>query len=136
MALGNLLYEEKGTTNGELVLSCDAGGTTMEVTLQTEGQIEGVDENCRWTMCTLTRPDGSIYGEGRGIMTTEDGDTIHLTAISSAQSPGRGGTIPYRGAVHFHTTSAKFSRLNGLAGAFEYDIDPAGNTVAKVWEWT
>ncbi len=135
MALGNLLYEEKGKAIGMRVLSSDAGGTKMEVTLQTEGRIEGVDENSLWTYSSFTRPDGSIYGEGKGLMTTKGGDTIHLTGSASAQSPGPGGTILYRGTVHFHTTSAKFSKLNSIAGAFEYDIDPAGNTVAKVWEW-
>jgi len=135
MALGDLLWEEKGKTIGMRVLSCDAAGTKVEVTLQTEGQIQGVPENSLWTYWSLTRPDGSIYGEGTGVMTTKNGDAIQMTGSGSALSPAPGGTIRYRGAVHFHTASAKFSRLNGIAGVFEYDVDAAGNTVAKVWEW-
>ena len=40
-----------------------------------------------------------------------------------------------RGAFHFQTNSDKLSRLNSLAGVFEYDIDPDGNSKGKIWEW-
>jgi|SRR5712691_5420008 len=133
--LGEILYEETGKTTGIRVLSSEVGEVKLEVTLQTEGRIQGVEQKSTWTYWSKTRSDGSIYGEGKGFMTTKDGDVIHLIGNGSAERVGSDGSIHYRGAVHFHTTSAKFSRLNGIAGIFEYDAGADGTTVAKVWEW-
>ena len=120
---------------GLRVLSSDASGTTVEITLQTTGQIRGVAENCLWTYTQLTRPDGSIYGQGLGVLTTQDGDVIQLIGHGSAQTPPPGGTIKFRVMVHYHTTSAKYSDLNGIGGVGEYDVGADGNTVNKFWEW-
>ena len=89
-----------------------------------------------WTYESTTRADGSILGEGRGVLTTADGDVLHLTGRASAQSGGPGSPIQYRGMVHFHTSSEKFARLNGIAGVFEYDVNADGGTTGKIWEWT
>ena len=35
--------------------------------------------------------------------------------------------------TYFH--SQKLARMNNMCGAFEYDVDPAGNTISKFWEW-
>ena len=133
--LGEILYEEKGKTIGLRVLSLEGGETKVEVTLQTEGQIQGVAETSLWTYWSKTRSDGTIYGEGTGFMTTKDGDIIHLNANGASKSVGADGAINYRGAICFHTTSEKFAGLNGTVGVHEYDVDSEGNSVAKVWEW-
>ncbi|HXV60736.1 MAG TPA: hypothetical protein VEK15_08585 [Vicinamibacteria bacterium] len=133
--LGELLYEEKGKTIGLRVLSSDDGGTTVEVTLETEGKILGVGEKSLWTYWSKTRPDGTIYGEGKGVMTTKDGDVIQLVGNGAAKAAGADGSIHYRGAIYFHTASQKFAKLNGTTAVHEYDVDGQGNTVAKVWEW-
>ncbi len=135
MALGDLVYEETGKVTGIRVLSSDASGTKLELSLQTAGQIRGVDENCLWTYTQLTRPDGSIYGQGQGVMTTQDGDVLHLIGHGSAKTPPPGGTTLFRVMVHFHTASDKYADLNGSAAAGEYDVDSDGNTVNKFWEW-
>ena len=93
MALGALICEETGKVTGISVLSSDASGTKVEINLQTTGQIRGVAENCLWTYSQLTRPDGSIYGQGQGVMTTQDGDVIHLIGHGSGKTPPPGGTI-------------------------------------------
>lgn len=133
--LGEILFEEKGTASGIRVLSLEHGETTVEVSLQTQGSIRGVAETSLWTYWSKTRADGSIYGEGKGFMTTEDGDVIHMVGSGAAKAPGPDGVIHYRGAVYFNTASARFSHLNGTVGVHEYDVDAQGNTAAKVWEW-
>ena len=117
------------------MLSSDASGTKVEVSLQTTGQIRGVAETCLWTYSQLTRPDGSIYGQGHGVMTTQEGDVIHLIGHGSGKTPPPGGTIFFRVMIHYHTTSAKYSDLNSIGGVGEYDVGPDGNTVNKFWEW-
>jgi hypothetical protein len=37
--------------------------------------------------------------------------------------------------LFFKTTSQKLAHLNNACGAFEYEVDPSGATVSKVWEW-
>jgi hypothetical protein len=88
-----------------------------------------------WTYWSKTRSDGSIHGEGKGIMTTKDGDVVNLIGNGAAKSRGSDGSVHYRGAIYFHTTSQKLSKLNGATGVHEYDVDAEGNTVARVWEW-
>ena len=134
--LGEILYEEKGTTLGMRVLSSDERGVKVEVPLQTQGKILGVEETSLWTYSSITRADGSIFGEGQGFMTTKDGDVLNLIGSAAAKGTGADGSIKYRGALHFQTASKKFSKLNGATGVFEYDVDADGNTVAKVWEWS
>ncbi len=87
MALGDLVLDETGTVTGIRVLSNDASGTKLEVCLGTTGTIRGVAETCLWTYWQLIRPDGSIYGQGEGVMTTQDGDVIQLTGHGSGQAP-------------------------------------------------
>ena len=135
MALGDLIYEETGKVTGIRVLSCDASGTNVEVNLQTSGKIRGVNETCLWTYTQLTRTDGSIYGHGQGVMTTEEGDVIQLIGHGSGKASPPGGTIFFRCMVHYHTTSPKYTDLNSIAGIGEYDVDSDGNAVDKFWEW-
>ncbi|HBD83037.1 MAG TPA: hypothetical protein DC056_03400, partial [Dehalococcoidia bacterium] len=86
MALGDLVLEETGQVTGIRVLSTDASGTKLEVSLQTTGTIRGVAESTLWTYTQLIRPDGSILGGGQGVMTTEDGDVISLVGNGSGQA--------------------------------------------------
>ena len=69
-------------------------------------------------------------------VTTADGDVVHVVGRASGQSGGPSSPMRARGAFHFQTNSDKLSRLNSLAGVFEYDIDPDGSSKGKIWEWT
>ena len=134
--LGELLYEETGNVTGIKVLPPEGGAVVLEVSLQAAGRFQGVEHTSIWTYTSTTRPDGSIFGQGRGVLTTADGDVVHILARASDQSGGPGSPVNYRGAFHFQTRSEKFSRLNGMAAVFEYDVDATGKAAAKIWEWT
>ncbi len=133
--LGDITFEEKGTTTGVRVLSFDQADTTVEVSLQTQGNIRGIDHTTVWTYLSKTRADGTSYGEGKGLMTTKDGDVIQLLGSGASKAPSSDGVTRYRGATYFTTTSKKFADLNGLVGVFEYDVTPDGTTTSKIWEW-
>ena len=132
--LGELIYEEKGNSSGIRVLSSQDGEVEVEVSLRSEGKILGVEHTTLWTYTSKTRADGSIYGEGTGFMTTQDGATIHLHAQGASKATSD-GSVAYRGAVYFQTTAEKYAHLNAVAGVHEYDVDAQGNTVGKIWEW-
>ena len=133
--LGEVIYEETGTTSGIRVLSSEGGETTLEISLQTQGKILGVEQSCMWTYRSTTRSDGSIYGEGKGVMTTKDGDVIHLLGSGAAKST-KDVSVAFRGSIYFQTTAEKYAHLNTIAGVHEYEVDSEGNAVNKVWEWT
>ena len=133
--LGDLLYEETSTDMQVHELGSDESGDKVEVELQTEGEIQGVPCSSKWTYWSLTRPDGTIYGEGKGVMTIEGGDVINLTGTGACPAVGEDGSISYRGAIYFDTDSEKFASLNGGVGVHEYNASPDGTATTKVWRW-
>ena len=130
--LGDKIGETTGKRLVRRVLSVDP--LTAEVSFEDSGQMLGVPTTGIGTYTSVVRPDGSIYGEGQGMNTTADGEAITWTGTGLGHF-GPGGSVSYRGMLFFRTTSQKLARLNNACGAFEYEVDPAGATVSKVWEW-
>ena len=137
MALGDLVLEETGTVTGIRVLSNDASGSKVEISMRTTGTIRGVAESSLWTYSQLTRPDGSIYGEGEGVMTTQDGDVIQWKGSGSGKVAAPGDTINVRfvSMIFSHTASVKYADLNSIGLAVHHDVAADGSTVGKGWEW-
>jgi|SRR5271157_519073 len=130
--LGDLIGESKGKRIVRRVLSVEP--PTAEVSFEDSGNMLGVATTGLGTYTSVVSPDGSIYGEGQGLATTADGEGI--TWKGSGQGKfGEGGAVSYRGMLFYRTTSQKLARLNNMCGAFEYEVDAAGNTSSKVWEW-
>ena len=88
--LGDLLYEETGQVTGMEVLPPEDGAVVVKVSLQATGTIQGVAHTSMWTYISTTRLDGSTFDHGRGVMTTADGDVVHV-------APG----VPFVRAEHF-----------------------------------
>jgi hypothetical protein len=130
--LGDQLGESKGKRTVRRVLSIDP--LTVEVSFEDSGNMLGVATNGMGTYTSVAQPDGSIAGEGQGVMMTPDGEGITWKG-SGVGKFGPGGSVSYRGMLYYRTPSQKLARLNNACGVFEYDVDPAGNTTSKVWEW-
>jgi hypothetical protein len=130
--LGDLIGESNGKRIVRRILSIEP--PTAEVSFEDSGNMLGVPINGTGTYTSVVNPDGSIYGEGQGLIMTQDGDGI--TWKGSGQGKfGAGGAVSYRGMLFYRTTSQKLARLNNICGAFEYEVDATGNTKSKVWEW-
>lgn len=130
--LGDQLGESKGKRIVRRVLAVDP--PTVEVSFEDSGQMLGVAMNGIGTYTSSISADGSIHGKGQGIMLTQDGEGVTWTGtgIGAFQE---GGAISYRGMIFYRTTSQKLARLNNTSAAFEFDVDGAGNTISKAWEW-
>jgi hypothetical protein len=131
--LGEQIGEETGKVMVRRVLSTD-GGTKVEVSLQTNGKLMGIETRNTVTYWAGIRPDGSLYGEAQGLVVGKGGER----ATFKAQGVGKlldGGAVSYRGAQYFYSDSPKLSRLNSIAAVFEYEADADGNTKSKLWEW-
>jgi hypothetical protein len=130
--LGELIFQGGGKRIVRRILSTEP--VKVEVTFEGGGKLLGVDAMEIGTYTSLIRSDGTIYGEGEGVVMTADGDQITWKG-AGAGTFKEGGAVGYRGAVYYHTASPKFSRLNGVAGVFEFDADASGTTQSKIWEW-
>jgi len=135
MALGDLVLEETGNVTGIRVLSSDASGINLEINLQTSGTVRGVAETTLWTYTQLTRPDGSILGGGTGVMTTQDGDVIHLRGNGSGEAGAPGGTTKFRVMIHPYSASPKYADMNTIGWVGNYDVNADGSATSQFWEW-
>ena len=130
--LGEQIGESTGKRLVRRVLSVEP--PTAEVSFEDSGTMLGVATTGVGSYTSVVAPDGSIFGNGQGLIMTADGEGI--TWKGSGQGKfGPGGAVSYRGMLFYRTTSQKLARLNNMCGAFEYEVDGAGNTSAKVWEW-
>lgn len=131
---GDKIGEESGKVTSQRVLPNPAGGPKMETSFLATGNILGTSHTTRGTYEATVRPDGNLYGEGQGIVMSKDGDM----ATWVGQGVGaikKDGSVSYRGAIYYQTSSTKWSRLNSVAAIFEYEVDAQGGTRAQLWEW-
>ena len=130
--LGELIYQGSGKRIVRRVLSSEP--VKVEVTFEGGGKVLGVEAMEIGTYTSVIRPDGTIYGEGAGVLMTTAGDSITWKGAGVGTFKER-GAVSYRGAVYYQTASPKLSRLNTVAGVFEFESDESGNTQSKIWEW-
>jgi hypothetical protein len=130
--LGDKIGEAKGKRIVRRVISVDP--PTAEVSFEDSGKLFGVSVTGMGSYTSVVRPDGSILGHGQGIEMTEDGESLTWTGTGLGRF-GPGGAVSYRGMLFCRTTSKKLARLNNACAAFEYEVDPKGSTVSKMWEW-
>jgi hypothetical protein len=132
--LGDQIGESRGKRTGRRVLSTDGGGFKVEVSLESQGRLLGVDVIEVATYYAVARPDGTLFGEGQGVTTSADGDSATWKGQGVGKFVGA-GAVSYRGAIFYSTASPKLARLNSVAAVFEFEADAEGNTHAKLWEW-
>ncbi len=131
--LGEPTGELRGKRTGRRVLSAEQG-FKVEVSFEDAGKLLGADVVEIGTYVSKSRPDGTFYGEGQGVVATAQGDG----ATWVGQGVGRfmpGGGVSFRGAIYFSSASPKFARLNLVATVYEYEVDGQGNTHTKLWDW-
>ena len=130
--LGEMIGELTGKITGIRVLPMECC-PKMESSFQDMGKILDVDVTDIGTFWSLFKEDGGLYGEGQGILMTDDGEIVTWTGQGIGNMKGKGAD--YRVSVFFNTSSKKLARLNNTMGISEYSIDEEGNTHEKLWEW-
>lgn len=130
--LSEQIYTGQGKRTARRVLNTQP--FTVEVSFEDRGSLLGLDGANIGTYTSSPRPDGTLVGEGQGIFTCADGEVVTWKGIGTGRlKPG--GAVSYRGALTFTATSQRLTRLNLIAGVFEFDVDEAGNTKTQMWEW-
>jgi hypothetical protein len=133
--LGEMLGEEHGKVTVYRVLPPEGGAPKVEVSFQSSGTILGIAVTSLSTYLSVARPDGTLFGEGHGIVTGAGGETATWVGHGVGRMIGNGSAASYRGAIYYQTTAPNWARLKGVAVVFEYETDWNGNMTIKFWEW-
>ena len=130
--LSEQIYTGQGKRTARRAL--DTQPFTVEVSFEDRGKLLGIEGGTIGTYTSSPRPDGTLAGKGQGIFACADGEVITWKGIGAGRlMPG--GAVSYRGALVFTAASERLSRLNAIAGMFEFEVDEAGNTTTQIWEW-
>lgn len=129
--LGAQISEGRGKRTGRRVLATNP--VTVEASVEEMTTVRGISGLAIITYTSSIKPDGSLDGEGDGVFASLEGDIVTFKGIGVGRF-GEGGSVHYTGSLSYTTSSPKLAALNGVSGAFEWDIDADGNTHSKVWE--
>jgi hypothetical protein len=132
--LGEQIGEERGKITTRRVLQSDGPGPKIEITFEANATLFGLEVRDLGTYRSTVQPNGALYGEGQGIMTSAQGDMVQWVGAGRGRFTDQGG-VSFRGAVYYQTTSERLQRLNGVAIVYEHDSDGDGNIVTRYWEW-
>ena len=132
--LGDKVGQESGQVIGTRVLASDTE-PRLETTIQMQGSLLGVETMDTATYWSTLRADGTLYGEGTGIVMTAEGPATWKGA-GVGHPTGEGMATTFRGAIYFETRSASLERLNHCAAVYEFSVDADGKCRTDVWEWT
>ena len=131
--LGEKIGHESGTITSRRVLSVD-GPPTVEISFAAEGEILGVTHRTLGTYSSQVRSDGTIFGQGQGLLMGAGGEMATWKGSGVGTFNDQGGT-DFRGAIYYHSASTAWAQLDKVAGVFEYSEKADGSTRAEVWEW-
>jgi len=131
---GEKIGEESGKVTSRRVLPNPDGNPKMETTAQSDLTLLGVKATNTVTYWSVVRPDGTLYGEGHGIVMSKEGDLATFIGQGVGTIKKDGG-VSFRGAVYYQSSSPKWSRLNSVAAIFEHEVDAEGNVHSQLWEW-
>ncbi len=132
--IGDKIGVETGKVTSQRVMPNPGGGPKMETSFQGTGTLLGVSERVTATYYAYLRPDGTLYGEGQGVVMGNKGEMATWVG-QGVGTMKKDGTVSYRGAVYYQSSTPKWSRLNKVAAIFEYEVDAQGNTKGETWEW-
>lgn len=132
--LGEQLGGERGQVLVRRVLPGD-GPPKVEVSFEAQGEIVGISTVDIGSYTSTIQPDGTIYGEGSGIVRSTDNSEIATWRGSGVGHFTSDGGVSYRGAIYYSSQTPGFARLNGIAAMFEYSVDASGKTESNLTEW-
>lgn len=132
--LGERIGEGSGKVVLQRVLPNPGGPPKMETTFQQTGTLMGVSTRENGTYHAVLRQDGTLFGEGQGVVMSADGDALSWTG-QGVGTLKKDGATSFRGAIYVTTASPKWAKLNSIATLYEFEIDAQGNTRGTLFEW-
>ena len=132
--LGERINEVTAKITGTRVLPA-GGAIAVEVSFAGQGKLLGVDTVEVGTYESVMTPAGVLNGKGQGLVRSDDGDALMWSGTGVGKPLGKGLAATWRYVWIMQTMSARWSRLNGVVGVGEWEVDENGNGKAQLWEW-
>lgn len=129
-----LLYEAKRGNLATRVMNV-IGEPQLEYSIVENGRITGVGNvtNIQTWIDTLRTPNVT-YGEGKGVMITDDGQRATWTGYDIGEMQNNGSII-YKGITIFNSdATGDMALLNNLVG-LHVTIVQDNNQATKIWKW-
>jgi len=138
LALGEKLWELRGTANRVAVKSTGPEGTKIEQNSEGEivgfGRGQGVDGKIGLNVEIVQGADTTASGTGLGTITTKDGEVITLKySVVGVGEMGKG--IKALAIAVCSTSSKKWPWINGLMIVGEAYRNAAGQEILALYEW-
>ncbi|HYX56960.1 MAG TPA: hypothetical protein VE818_12455 [Nitrososphaeraceae archaeon] len=133
--LGEQIGELSGMVTGQRVMYVEC--PKVEVSISGSGKFKGIEVTEIWTYYSLHKNDGSIYGEGKGVIMTKNRNEHATVTGRSIGKHTKSGKIRYAG-THFYRTNSprELAFLNNLVAVIEYEVHHESSSyVHKLWEW-
>jgi hypothetical protein len=129
-----LIIEEQGKITNQRVLGVHPHPVIESTFVANQTILGNIPARDLGTYWATLYTNGSVHGEGHGISTTTDGETVTWTGEGVGTISSQ-GDLRLEGSLFFHTSSTgEISYLNNKVGFFDYEVDSEGNTSASVWE--
>src|SRR5712692_6596403 len=109
--LAGVLGQEQGQITLRRVLPDSGRGPEMEISFQANGVLLGVQTNDVGTYVASARLDGTLFGDGQGMLTTPDGELATWTGQGIGRKAGAGTGIAWRGAIFYQTSCERLRAL-------------------------
>ncbi|MSQ15390.1 MAG: hypothetical protein EXR50_05960 [Dehalococcoidia bacterium] len=132
--LGDKVGEAQGKITGRRVLPSTGGGPVVETSYEAAATHLGIKATDIGTYKSVARPDGTLWGEGQGVLMGAGGEMATWVGTGVGHFTSTGG-ISFRGAVYYQSSSPAWARLNTVAAVYEHEIDASGNASNQIWEW-
>jgi hypothetical protein len=135
--LGEKIGEGNGQVTGQRVVpGTDFRHVRMEVTIQEQGTIAGVDATNIGTYTVYERVPGQLYGEGQGLILLSNGDEAIWNGHGIGRPTGEGLAMNIRFSLAVQAgESGKLAALNSVLVIGEHDVSADGKTHTTMFEW-
>jgi hypothetical protein len=134
-SIGKLLTEEQGQLTVRRVLTVESGSAKVETSWESAGFLDDVHYTDLGTLWSYIRPDGTLYGEWKGGLRSDDNETAVYRGITGGKYiDDTPHSRIYRGAITFENARGAFAELNSMLAVFEMRIDDTGKLTYRTWE--
>ncbi|HET7738373.1 MAG TPA: hypothetical protein VFK32_07355, partial [Tepidiformaceae bacterium] len=134
--LGEKIGELAGKVTVQRVLpGDDYRYVKMEVTIEQQGKILGIDASDLGTFTAYERSGGQIYAQGQGIIMATDGSSAIWNGHGVAHPTGDGLGLSIRFSIAFQAGEGPLARLNDVLVIGEFEQSGDGAVKTTIWEW-
>ena len=132
--LGEKLGEEHGkVTTRRILQGDDYRYIKMEVSFETSCTILGQEGQNIGTYTVFERVPGQLYGEGRGIFMSNQGESAIWNGHGVGNMTGEG--MAFAAGIAFQAGTGSLNRLNKVLVLVEHKTDNDGNADSTLYEW-